>query len=42
MNLEIIELWDVKGDGFTTGCHFKKIRVEQFFSVLLSSLTMYL
>ena len=35
VNLEIIELWDVKGDGFTTGCHFEKPRVEQFFIVIL-------
>jgi len=34
MNLEIIELWNVKGIGFTTGCRFQKLRVGQFFSII--------
>lgn len=34
VNLEIIELWDVKGNGFTTGCCFEKLRVEQFFNII--------
>ena len=34
VNLEITELWDVKVNGFTAGCHFEKLRVEQFFSVI--------
>jgi hypothetical protein len=34
VNLEIIELWSVKGNGLTTGCCFEKLRMEQFFSVI--------
>jgi len=34
VNLEITELWDVKVIGFTAGCHFEKLRVEQFFNVI--------
>jgi hypothetical protein len=34
VNLEITELWNVKGIGFTTGCCFEKLRVEQFFSII--------
>jgi hypothetical protein len=34
VKLEIIELWDVKGNGFTTGSRFEKLRVEEFFSVI--------
>jgi len=35
VKLEIIQLWDVKGNGFTTGSHFEIPRLEQFFSLIL-------
>jgi hypothetical protein len=36
VNLEITELWDVNGNGFTTGCDIEKLRVEQFSSIILT------
>jgi hypothetical protein len=38
VNLEIIELLDVKVDSFTTGCRFAKLRVRNFLALYLKEI----